>query len=405
MQSTSTPTLTESFGEVVCLYTDTLYTAQKQTYLTNTLLQDIAIFNEHNSTTLEEWLRDIETAADLTSESQGKLAKAKLRGLTHTLVIECINSEKKWDDIKDLLRLKLWNVNIHMYTSHFMDKQQQEKESLAAYVHQFKMEAKCCYFTNDAATIRIFIKWLNDTHSLAARIYEQDPQPLKDAITKVEKPNAAKQFTTTILPSSMVNMMPNEDDQCFQCQEPGHITWHCPYIRCHECEEYGHIVPDYPTKISPSGTPAQHLKVHRNCYTRSSSRLHKEDPERRHRSRSQSRYVRHWRSSHCDLYRGCFRSQQSDRHICYRRAQGNPIQHTEATAAELAMTHKPCHTTDNPHTAAHLVTTLRTAVGHIHIHPTDHQNIFHTTEDHTVQDHTPTKGPENHTLIGIERSI
>ena len=80
-------------------------------------------------------------------------------------------------------------------------------------------------------------------------------------------------------------------------------------------------------------------------------------------------------------------------------AQGNPIQHTKATAAEPAMTHYTGHTT------AHQVTTLRTAVGHIHIHPTDHQSIFHTREDHTVHDHSPTKGPKNHTLIGIGRSI
>ena len=113
----STPTPTEPFGEVVPQYMDTLCTAQKQTHLTNSLLQDIAIFNEHNSTKLEEWLMDIETPADLTSESGSKLAKAKSRELTCTLVTKAINSEKTWDDIKDLLRLKLCKSNIHMYTS------------------------------------------------------------------------------------------------------------------------------------------------------------------------------------------------------------------------------------------------------------------------------------------------
>ena len=79
-QPPSTPTLTEPFGEVICQYTDTLYTTQKQTNLTNSLLQDITVFNEYDSTKLEDWLMDIETAADLTNESQVKLAKAKLRG-------------------------------------------------------------------------------------------------------------------------------------------------------------------------------------------------------------------------------------------------------------------------------------------------------------------------------------
>ena len=41
-----------------------------------------------------------------------------------------------------------------------MDIQQQEKESLAACIHQFKPEAKQCNFMNDDATIRIFIKGL-----------------------------------------------------------------------------------------------------------------------------------------------------------------------------------------------------------------------------------------------------
>ena len=84
--------------------------------LTNSLLQDIAVFNEYDSMKLEEWLTDMETAADLTNESWAKLAKAKLRGLTHTLVLEAINSDKSGDEIKDLLWLKLCNANIHTYT-------------------------------------------------------------------------------------------------------------------------------------------------------------------------------------------------------------------------------------------------------------------------------------------------
>ena len=81
--------------------------AQKEMNLTNSLLQDIVIFSEHDSTKLEEWLTDIEIAVDLTSESWTKLAKVKSRGLTHMLVTEAINSEKTWDEIKGLLRLKL----------------------------------------------------------------------------------------------------------------------------------------------------------------------------------------------------------------------------------------------------------------------------------------------------------
>ena len=67
-QLTSTPGPTEPFREVVWQYMDTICTTQKQTNLTNSLLQDIAIFNEHNVTKLEEWLMNIETAY-LTNES------------------------------------------------------------------------------------------------------------------------------------------------------------------------------------------------------------------------------------------------------------------------------------------------------------------------------------------------
>ena len=159
-QPSSTPTPTEPFREVIHQYTDTLFTTQKQTHLTNSLLQDIIVFNEHDSTKLEDWLMDIERVADLTNKSWAKLAKTKLRGLTDTLVIEAINYKKSWKEIKDLLRLNLCNTNIHTYALHFMDIQQWEKKSLAAYIHQFKTEAKPCNFTNDTATIRIFVKGL-----------------------------------------------------------------------------------------------------------------------------------------------------------------------------------------------------------------------------------------------------
>ena len=75
-----------------------------------------------------------------------------------------------------------------------------------------------------------------------------------------------------------------------------------------------------PSKIPPSGTPAQHHKAHRNCHTRLSSRHYQEDQERRDRSRSQSRYSRHHSSSHHDLHRGHSRLQQRDGHSCYRNS-------------------------------------------------------------------------------------
>ena len=215
-------TPTEPFGEVICQYTHTLCTTQKQP--NQLITAGHSCFNEYYSTKLEEWLTDIGTTADLTNESQAKLAKAKLRGLTCTLVTEATYLDKFWDEIKDLLWLKLCNADIHTYTSHFVEIQQQGKESIAAYIHQFKTEAKRCNFTNDVATIRIFIKGLKNAHSLAAHIYEKGPQMLTDAISEVKKLNAVQQLTATIIPPSKVNMKSHEEDCCFQCQEQGHLA-------------------------------------------------------------------------------------------------------------------------------------------------------------------------------------
>ena len=168
--SLNPPAHTEPLVEVLKPYTNTLCSAQKKTNFTNFLLQDISIFTGHDATQLEDWLVDIETAADLTAESSTKLAQAKLKGLTCTLITEAITTGKCWDDIKDLLWLKLCNSDIHTSISCVMEIQQQEKESLTVYIHHFKREAKRCNFTNSAAIIIIFVKGLKNSHTLAARI-------------------------------------------------------------------------------------------------------------------------------------------------------------------------------------------------------------------------------------------
>ena len=94
--SLNPPAHTEPLGKVLNHYTNTLCSAQKQTNFTNSLLQDISIFTGHDATQLEDWLVDIETAADLTAESRTK-------GLTCPLITEAVMTGKCWDDIKDLL--------------------------------------------------------------------------------------------------------------------------------------------------------------------------------------------------------------------------------------------------------------------------------------------------------------
>ena len=83
--------LPEPLDDVLQQYTETLCTAQKQTSFVSTLVQDIPTFNGSNSMQLEDWLVDIETTADLTDERRTKLAQAKSKGLTHTLIMKSLH--------------------------------------------------------------------------------------------------------------------------------------------------------------------------------------------------------------------------------------------------------------------------------------------------------------------------
>ena len=84
----------ELIEEVLDKYTDTLCTAQKKTSLESSLLQDIPTLNGQDSSQLEDWLTDIETALELTRESRTKLAQAKSKGLVRTLIMEALTSQK-----------------------------------------------------------------------------------------------------------------------------------------------------------------------------------------------------------------------------------------------------------------------------------------------------------------------
>ena len=111
-----------------------------------------------------------------------------------------------------------------------MDIQQTNKESLAAYVHRFKWEASRCKFNNDAATIRIFLKGLKNAHTIATMVYEKGPKTLVETIKEVERLQAAQQITSTLLPTSLVNIMSSNNDKCYQCQETGHMACYCLHI-------------------------------------------------------------------------------------------------------------------------------------------------------------------------------
>ena len=90
-------------------------------------LQDIPTSNGQDSSQLEDWLTDIETASEMTGESRTKLAQAKSRGQVRMLISEALTLQKTWGEIRDSLHLKISNSNIHTSISHFMDIQQQKR--------------------------------------------------------------------------------------------------------------------------------------------------------------------------------------------------------------------------------------------------------------------------------------
>ena len=63
------PTPSKPIEEVLHQYTNTLCNAQKKTSFVNSSLQDITILNGNDSSQLEDWLTDTQTASDLTSKS------------------------------------------------------------------------------------------------------------------------------------------------------------------------------------------------------------------------------------------------------------------------------------------------------------------------------------------------
>ena len=91
----------EPIEEVLDKYTDTLCNAQKKISLESSLLQDIPTLNGQDSSQLEDWLTDIETASELTGESRTKLAQAKIKRISVNINIRSLNFPKKlWGKIR-----------------------------------------------------------------------------------------------------------------------------------------------------------------------------------------------------------------------------------------------------------------------------------------------------------------
>ena len=158
--------------------------------------------------------------------------------------------------MKDVLHLKLCKMNMHTYTLHFMEIQQKDNETLAAYMSSFQDGAKRCDFSSDTVVICIFNQgclWCTQYHRKG--IWKGAPD-LIGGFKLVENLNTAQQVTA-IVSSSTVNMM-SSHNKWFVCSRKGHIGCYCHDTQCYNCDSFSHFAQDCPEKMSPSETPHHH---------------------------------------------------------------------------------------------------------------------------------------------------
>ena len=239
--------------------------------LSISVLNDIDTFDGKQGHKLDDWLADIENAAATVEEDEVVVAKGKARGLAQDLIKE--HESQPWHHIKEQLRNRLNNASIHTYMSRFMEIQQKDSETLTAYIHRFKKEAKHCDFDSPPAKIRIFLKGLINSSRIAPSVYEKGPTTIEDAISIVEKISSAQRIAASFSQSHQISMMRREHNEqyapehhyapthhqptnqdCSNCGQLGHPWFTCPRIICDGCNQHGHIYRYCWDRIPPSGT-------------------------------------------------------------------------------------------------------------------------------------------------------
>ena len=290
--------------------------------LSISVLNDIDTFNCKQGHKLDNWLADIENAAAIVEEDEVVVAKGKARGLARDLIKE--HESQPWHHIKEQLRNHLNNASIHTYTLRFMEIQQKDSETVTAYIHRFKKEAKHCDFDSHPAKIRIFLKGLINISRITPSVYEKGPTTIEDAIGIVEKISSAQRIAASFSQNHQISMMkrgpndhqmPNQD--CSNCGQLGHPWFTCPCIICDGCNQRGHIYRHCWDRIPPSGT-ASPPENHHNHGRRPSCHRYPASRRDDRRSRSRSNVKLHQRD------RSASRSRHSstDRHSSRDRNPG-----------------------------------------------------------------------------------
>ena len=249
--------------------TATLNNSNKRHQLSISVLNDIDTFDGKQGHKLDDWLANIENAAAIVEENEVMVAKGKARGLARDLTKE--HEDQPWSHIKEQLCNHLNNASIHTYTSRFMEIQQKDSETLTAYIHRFKKEAKHCNFDSQTAKIRIFLKGLINSSKIAPGVYEKGPTTIEDAIGIVEKISSAQCIAASFSQNHQISMMkrgstdhhtPSQD--CSNCGQLGHPWFTCPHIICDGCNQCGHIYRHCWDRIPPSGTASPPKGLHNN---------------------------------------------------------------------------------------------------------------------------------------------
>ena len=205
----------------------TLNSSNRRHQLSISVLNDIDTFDGKQGHKLDDWLADIENAATLVEENKVIVAKGKARGLVQDLIKE--HEDKPWPHIKEKLCNCLNNASIHTYTSRFMEIQQKDSETLTAYIHRFKKEAKHCDFNSHPAKIRIFLKGLINSSKIAPGVYEKGLETIKDAISMVERISSAQHIGASFFQNHQISMM-----------KRGSTNHHTPSQDCLNCGQLGH---------------------------------------------------------------------------------------------------------------------------------------------------------------------
>ena len=234
-------------------------------------MNDIDTFNGKQGHKLDDWLVDVENAAAIVEEDEVVVAKGKVRGLARDLIKE--HESQPWHHIKEQLRNRLNNASIHTYTSRFMEIQQKDCETLTAYIHRFKKEAKHCDFDSHPAKVRIVLKGLINSSRITPSLYKKGPTTIEDAISIVEKISSTQCIAASFSQNHQISMMKrgcNEhhapdhhhapthhqpiNQDCSNCGQLGHPWFTCPRIICDGYSQRGHIYRYCWDRIPLSGT-------------------------------------------------------------------------------------------------------------------------------------------------------